>query len=449
MQPVLIIDDNQEFTKILSRELRRRGYAVQSAHSGQAGIALAAESPPRLIFLDLRLPDMAGIDVLNRVKAIVPEVDVVIVTAYPELSSAMAAIKGRVTDYLCKPFAFDELDGVLRTVFDGPRPTHAPTLSASMPGPRENSGGIEMVGVSAAIQELRALIGQFARSGVRAALITGESGTGKELAARLLHSEGPRRNGPFVEVNCSAVSEALFESEFFGHERGAFTGAIGARRGLAELADGGSLFLDEVAEMPPSSQAKLLRFLDSQGFLRVGGSRKIQVDVQIIAATNRDLQAMVEQGTFRRDLFFRLNVAPIAISPLRERPEDILPLATYWLWEANARYGKRVAGFTPEAEALLLSYPWPGNVRELRNLVERLVILCSAERIAHTGFPAEYFPAAALVQANSATLSDSLQELERAHIRRVLARTNGNKTRAAEILGISRQTLRAKLASAI
>jgi DNA-binding NtrC family response regulator len=256
-----------------------------------------------------------------------------------------------------------------------------------------------------------------------------------------------------VEVNCSAVSESLFESEFFGHEKGAFTGAVGARRGLAELADGGTLFLDEVADIPLSCQPKLLRFLEDQTFLRVGGGRKLKVDVRIVAATNRDLRAMVEQWTFRQDLYFRLNVVPIVIPPLRERREDIVPLAAYWLAEANARYGKGVAGFTPEAEALLESHQWPGNVRELRNLVERLVILCPGERIDHTQFPAEYSsgsPSPAPMVTSMAVASperphETLEELERAHIRSVLAHVDGNKTKAAEILGISRQTLRTKI----
>jgi len=445
MNGVLIIDDSHEFTEIISRELRRRGYEVQSAHSGEAGLRLAAAQAPRLILLDLHMPDMSGLEVLNRMKALSPDVAVVIVTGFPELSSALAAIKGKVIDYLCKPFPFDELDEVLRKVFQD-RPSGPGKKLELAPAP-ERVPQIEMVGASKATQQLRDLIGQLAASGVRAALITGESGTGKDLAARLFHAAGPRRHRPFVEVNCSAVSESLFESEFFGHEKGAFTGAVGARRGLAELADGGTLFLDEVADIPLSCQPKLLRFLEDQSFLRVGGGRKIRVDVQIIAATNRDLRAMVEQWGFRQDLYFRLNVVPVVIPPLRERREDILPLAAYWLAEANARYGKRVLGFTREAEGLLIAHDWPGNVRELRNLVERLVILCPGMRIDHTQVPAEYAgfpPAPATVEP--APSGETLRDLERAHIRSVLAKVDGNKTKAAEILGISRQTLRSKIA---
>jgi DNA-binding NtrC family response regulator len=442
MRSVLIVDDSREFTEMLKRELKRRGYDVLSAHSGESGLRIAIESPPQLVLLDLHLTDMSGLDVLTRLRETLPGVGVVIVTGYPELSSALAAIKGEVLDYLCKPFSFEELERVLRKVF--PEPASA--------GGRDGAAGepeIEMIGASAATQELRTLIRQLAASGVRAALITGESGTGKDLAARLFHASGPRRHGPFVEVNCSAISEGLFESEFFGHEKGAFTGAVGARRGLAEIADGGTLFLDEVGEIPLSCQPKLLRFLEDQTFLRVGGGRKIRADVQIVAATNRDLRSMVEGWTFRQDLYFRLNVVPIVLPPLRDRREDILPLARYWLREANARYGKQVRDFTPDAERLLLGADWPGNVRELRNLVERLVILSVGERIDAGRFPPEYQRAAATPAgpAAPAPTAQTLEELERAHIRSVLARVDGNKTKAAEILGISRQTLRTKLVS--
>jgi DNA-binding NtrC family response regulator len=413
---------------------------VRCAYSGQAGLRLAAEKAPRLVLLDLRLGEMSGLEVLDELRASVPGAAVVIVTAHPEFSSAQAAVRGRALDYLCKPFAFDELDPVLAKVF-GDVPAAPPGE-----GPGESGAGAEMIGISRATQEVRSLVRRLAASGVRAALFTGESGTGKDLAARLFHASSARRRGPFVEVNCSAITESLFESEFFGHERGAFTGAVTGRRGLAELADGGTLFLDEVAEIPLSSQPKLLRFLEDQTFYRVGGSRKIKVDVQIVAATNRDLRAMVEQWAFRSDLYFRLNVVPVVLPPLRERVEDILPLAAFWLAEANARYGKSVRGFTPEAEIALLTGAWPGNVRELRNLIERLVILGADGEIGLTQLPPEYRPAAGSAE-ETLTRVTSLEDMERAHIQRVLTRVEGNKTKAAEILGISRQTLRTKLES--
>jgi DNA-binding NtrC family response regulator len=437
---ILVIDDSREFADVLARELTRRGHVVRCAHSGEAGLRLAAHEPPQLVFLDLRLGDVSGLEVLEGLHTSAPNAEVVIVTAHPEFSTAQAAIRGRVLDYLCKPFPFSDLDPILGKVFPEGGGTLAEPLLGWPPA------GVEMIGSSRATQQVRALIRRLAESGVRAALITGESGTGKDLAARLFHAAGPRRTGPFIEVNCSAITESLFESEFFGHERGAFTGAVSARRGLAELADGGTLFLDEVAEIPLSSQPKLLRFLEDQSFFRVGGSRKVKVDVQIVAATNRELRGMVEQSAFRPDLYFRLNVVPIVLPPLRERVEDILPLAAFWLAEANAQYGRRIQGFVPDAEMALLTYPWPGNVRELRNLIERLVILCPGDCIDLSQFPSEYVPTPGSGE-DQLTRATTLEDLERAHIQRVLDRVDGNKTKAAEILGISRQTLRTKLES--
>ena len=455
---ILVIDDNRDLGNLLSQHLSSRGFTVATAATGAAGLALAADLDPRLILLDLRLPDMSGLDVLGRIRVLLPAAEVVIITGYPEFSSALAAIKGRVVDYLCKPFRLGALDGALTRVFGAAEigGTERPVREA-----RVGRAALRMVGTSDASLALRVLIRQLAVTGVRAILITGESGTGKDLAARLLHADGQRADGPFIAVNCSAVSETLFESEFFGHERGAFTGAIATRRGFVQMADSGTLFLDEVGEIPLSCQAKLLRFLDDQTLMRVGGGQSIQVDVQIVAATSRDLRAMVAQGAFRSDLFFRLNVAPIEITPLRERPQDILPLAAFCLDGANARYGKRVPGFTPEAERLLESSRWPGNVRELRNLVERLVILSMGAPIEARDLPAELFADAVVnalgshVAAMSAAgaaparsrreVTTSLSEANRAHILEVLARVNGNKTQAAKMLGISRQTLRSKL----
>jgi DNA-binding NtrC family response regulator len=440
MGSVLVVDDNRDFAEPLCDLVRSRGYIVQAATTGAAALALATAHAPRLVFLDLRLPDMPGLEVLNRLRQSRPDATVVIVTGYPELSSAVAAMRGRAVDYLCKPFGAADLDDVLRRTL-AMEPSRRPITR----GVRADSGAPEMIGDSPATASLRDLVARLGASGIPAALITGESGTGKDLVARMLHRAGPRADGPFVEVNCSAVTEALFESEFFGHERGAFTGAIGLKRGLVELADGGTLFLDEVGEVPLSCQAKLLRFLDDQSFLRVGGERKIKADVHVIAATNRDLRSMVEQWTFRSDLYFRLNVVPIELTPLRSRPEDILPLAHHYLARAAERYGKPVMEFSPEAKDRLLAYAWPGNVRELRNVVERLVILCPSDRIDVTELPRELQATDRPVAAPAAA-EGSLHEQERQHIRKVLARMNGNKTKAAEILGISRQTLRTKLA---
>ncbi|HYE91549.1 MAG TPA: sigma-54 dependent transcriptional regulator [Terriglobales bacterium] len=448
---ILIVDDNDEYRDTLCLQLMRRGYQARAARSGTEALARVRESAPGVVILDMRLDDMSGLDVLAEVRRLTPAPEVIIATAYPEVSSAVGAMRQKAVDYLCKPFSFDELETVLRRV--GTRregEAAVPALPAA-----EGPAPVRMVGDSAATTETRALIEQIATTGVRAALITGESGTGKDLAARLFHASSRRAHGPFIELNSSAITETLFESELFGHEKGAFTGAVRARRGLVELADGGTLFLDEVGDLPLPCQAKLLRFLEDQTFMRVGSERKMQVDVQIIAATNRDLRTMVEQWAFRADLYFRLNVVPIVMPPLRSRREDVAPLLRHWLDESNARYGKSVQGFAPEAEAALRAYPWPGNVRELRNLVERLVVLARGSRIQAADLPAEYLvvapppPPPPSREAEVAAAGDSLEDFERAHIRKVLARVDGNKTRAAAILGISRATLRIKLDAAV
>src|SRR5262249_25238370 len=304
----------------------RRGHTVHCAHTGQDGLALIERTAVDLIFLDLRLPDMDGTDVLEPARSLRPEAEVVIMTAYPHLCSALAAIRGRVVDYLCKPFTFDELTPVLqRALLNRSRHLQVGRAKEAGSAPRD----IEMVGVSEASKALRSMISQLAASGVRAAPVTGGSGTGKALAAGLLHVGGPPRHAPFVAGRCPAIPESLFESELCGHERGAFTGAIGARRGLAEMADGGTLFLDEIGEMPLACQAKLLRFLDDQSFLRVGGSKKIRVNTQIVAATNRDLKAMVADATFRGDLYYRLLLPPLPTppppSPRQRRPSSPAP----------------------------------------------------------------------------------------------------------------------------
>jgi transcriptional regulator with PAS, ATPase and Fis domain len=304
----------------------------------------------------------------------------------------------------------------------------------------------QLIGESDSTRRLREVIGQLARSEAHTILVHGESGTGKELVAKGLHYESARRNSPFMEVNCAAITETLFESELFGHEKGAFTDARATKKGLMELADRGTLFLDEVGEITLSSQAKLLRCLQERSFKRVGGTRDLKVDVRVIAATNRSLDDMVKEGTFREDLFYRLNVIPIAIPPLRERKEDILPLARHFLADANRTFHKLVKRFAPETEVLLLGYAWPGNVRELKNLVERLVILSTGESIDGHHMPPQ-FSRLSEGRPTEETPSEArtLAAIEKAYILKVMQQSNGNKSEAAKILGITRQTLRKKL----
>jgi transcriptional regulator with PAS, ATPase and Fis domain len=307
----------------------------------------------------------------------------------------------------------------------------------------------QIIGESASTRRLREVITQLAQSEAHTILVQGESGTGKELVARGLHYESARRNRPFMEVNCAAITETLFESELFGHEKGAFTDAKATKKGLMELADGGTLFLDEVGEIPVASQAKLLRSLQERTFKRVGGTRDIRVDVRVIAATNRSLDTMVKEGKFREDLFYRLNVIPLTIPPLRDRKEDILPLARHFLADANSTFHKAVKRLAPDTEALMLAYNWPGNVRELKNLIERLVILSTSDTIEPDQLPLQFAGAGDGPLTEEVSREPrTLEAVERAYIQKVLRQVNGNKSEAAKILGITRQTLRKKLTEA-
>jgi transcriptional regulator with PAS, ATPase and Fis domain len=313
----------------------------------------------------------------------------------------------------------------------------------------ERHQAIQLVGESRSSRRLRQIIKQVAASEAQTVLIYGESGTGKELVARGLHYEAPRREHPLIEVNCAGISETLFESELFGHERGAFTDAKTAKKGLIEMAHRGTLFLDEISEMALSLQAKFLRFLEERRFRRVGGTHEGTVDVRVVAATNRDLKESVREGRFRKDLFYRLNLIFIHVPPLRERRDDILPLSQHFLRTANRTFNKAIRGFSPEAERLLVEYGWPGNARELRNVVERIAILESDDLILPEHLPPEIQGDQAPRSINpfdvGALFPTPLAEVERAYISAALERVGGNKTKAAEILGITRQTLRAKL----
>jgi DNA-binding NtrC family response regulator len=354
-------------------------------------------------------------------------------------------MKHGATDYLEKPFEpLDKLRMAVSRVLDEVKARGEIRRLHQIQA--QQYGADRIVGDSEATRRLRQMIRQLAQSEAQTILILGESGTGKELVAKGLHYEGPRRDFPFMEVNCAAITETLFESELFGHEKGSFTDAKATKKGLMEMADKGTLFLDEVSEMAPGSQAKLLRSLQERVVRRVGGTRDIKVDVRIIAATNRPLENLVRDGKFREDLFYRLNVIPINIPSLRNRREDIIPLARHFLVELNATFHKAVKGFTPETEALLVAHSWPGNVRELRNLVERLVILATSDLIEPGDLPPPFgVPSDGPVAVQMPGMTGTLADVERAYILQAVQRAKGNKSLAAKMLGISRQTLRKKL----
>jgi DNA-binding NtrC family response regulator len=450
MNSVLVIDDERNIRTLVARVLGQENIEVHPAATGKEGLEMADEVDPDVALVDLRLPDIDGIQVLRELRTRRPETAVIMITAYGHIESVVMAMKNGATDYLEKPF--QHLEKLRISVARALEEVKARREISRLQGMQEGRyKTTQIIGESGGTRRLREIISQLARSEAHTILVQGESGTGKELVARGLHFESARRSAPFMEVNCAAITETLFESELFGHEKGAFTDAKATKKGLMELADGGTLFLDEVGEIPLASQAKLLRCLQERTFKRVGGTRDIKVDVRIVAATNRSLETMVKDGGFREDLFYRLNVIPITIPPLRERREDILPLARHFLTEANTTFHKAVGRFGPETETLLLAYPWPGNVRELKNLVERLVILSTGDTIEAGELPNQFsgsasegvFPADVTPREPR-----TLAAVELAYIQHVLRQVNNNKSEAAKILGITRQTLRKKLAEA-
>ena len=445
MDNVLVVDDERNIRALVARVLGQDQVEVQGAATGKEGLQMADEVSPDLVLLDLRLPDMDGMDVLRALRTRYPEVAVIIITGFGQIQSAVEAIKVGATDYLEKPFEHvEKLKLAVGRALDEVR---AKREIRRLHGLQEKQYGVDqIIGDSEPTRSLRDLIRKVARSEAQTILILGDSGTGKELVARGLHYESTRRDFPFMEVNCAAITETLFESELFGHEKGAFTDAKSAKKGLMELADRGTLFLDEVSEMSLNSQAKFLRVLQERVFRRVGGTRDIKVDLRVITASNRPLELRVKEGLFREDLFYRLNVIPIHIPPLRERRDDVMPLARHFLTESNVRSHKSIKGFTPETERLMLTYPWPGNVRELRNLIERLVILGASDNIEPQHLPLQFATQAVeLPRQEGPQEFRTLAEVERAYINQVMQRVEANKSRAAKVLGISRQTLRKKL----
>ena len=446
MDNILVVDDERNIRTLCSRVLAGEQIEVHGVGTGKEGLQTADDVSPDLVLLDLRLPDMDGIEVLRALKVRHPETAVIIITGFGQIQSAVEAMKAGATDYLEKPF--EHLDKLKLAVARSLEEVRARREIQRLHRLQEKEYRVDqLIGDSEGTRRLRELIGKLARSEAATILIHGESGTGKELVARGLHYESSRRDSPFMEVNCAAITETLFKSDLFGHEKGAFTDAKAAKKGLMELADRGTLFLDEVSEMSLNSQAKFLRVLQERVLRRVGGTRDIKVDLRIIAATNRPLETRVKEGQFREDLFYRLNVIPIHIPPLRERRDDIMPLARHFVVDANTRFHKSIKGFTPEAERLMAGYQWPGNVRELRNLIERLVILGSAELIEPQHLPVQFATQVRqhVVTESSTDEPRTLAEVERAYIAQIMQRVESNKSKAAKILGISRQTLRKKL----
>jgi two-component system, NtrC family, response regulator AtoC len=437
---LLIVDDEDLVRWSLRERFSRDGYTVVEA--GTAGDAVEQAPGADLVLLDYKLPDGDGLTVLRRIKDLAPDTPVILITAFSTVENAVDAMRHGAYDYLHKPFDLDEVvlcvekaleTSRLRSEVRALRSTQAKTYSFDT-----------IIGQSAAMMAVKALLARVASSPASTVLLTGETGTGKDLAAKAIHYNSDRSARPFVNITCSALPEQLLESELFGHERGAFTDARQQKRGLFETADGGTVFLDEIGEMTPGLQAKLLRFLEERTFKRVGGLTDIRVDVRVVAATHRDLEQAVKAGTFREDLFYRLQVMPIVLPSLRARRGDVALLATWYVERYNQEFRKRVRGLTPDAIVVLEQYGWPGNVRELRNAIERAMLLVEQEWLT----PADF---AALSRAASATTfklpTDGiiLEDVERDLLLQALDRAEWNQTHAGRLLGINRDQVRYRI----
>ena len=442
---ILVVDDDKNTRDGLQRALQRH-YSVRTAENADAALAALAATPPVDVMLsDLRMPGTDGLGLLRRVNAQHPQTICILLTAYGSVETAVEAMKQGAYDFLTKPINLDHLDMlVARAIRSRDLEKKVETLETQL---NEKFGMENITGESEAMRQVFEIIQQTAPTQA-AVLIQGPSGTGKELVAQAIHRLSTRAKGPFVAVHCAALSATLLESELFGHEKGAFTGAAVQRKGRFEMADGGTLFLDEISEIDPSIQVKLLRVLEEHTFERVGGEETLEVDIRVIAATNRNLRDYVDQGKFREDLFFRLNVVDIVLPPLCERSGDIPLLADRFLKEYCEKNGKRIEGITPDAVSLLTAYDWPGNVRELRNTIEKMVVLSRADRLSARDVPANIRDAVkgkGFSHRAPVLMSGSLADTERRKIMAVLEKNGGNRTRAAIELGISRRTLHRKL----
>jgi DNA-binding NtrC family response regulator len=444
---ILVVEDEKLLRWSLRERLEREGYEVYEADTGREGLRLSEDPGMDLLILDHRLPDMTGLDVLRRVMESHADVPVILVTAYSTLETAVEAIKLGAYDYLNKPFNQDELAVRITKALEASRMQRE--LRAWRGRQKERYGPSAILGKSAAMEKACHLIDKVGRSAATTVLITGESGTGKDLVAKAIHYASDRAARPFMNITCTALPETLLESELMGHEQGSFTDAKSSKQGLFELADGGTIFLDEIGDMGVALQSKLLRFLQEKTFRRVGGIKDIKVDVRVIAATNRDLDKAVAEGRFREDLYYRLKVIPIHLPPLRARAEDIPILAGHFINLFNREFKKSTRGLTDEAVRRLVAYSWPGNVRELRNVIERAMILENKEYLGVEDLPAEILEGARHAAEDCPfQLPNSgyaLESIEREMVRQALEHTHGNQTRAARLLDISRDALRYKM----
>jgi DNA-binding NtrC family response regulator len=463
-EKVLIVDDEPGVRWSLRQKCEELGYHTLEAETGAAALKIARQEAPDLVLLDVRLPDISGMQVLEQLRQTGDARAVIMITGDPRLEDVKLALKLGAYDFIGKPVNFDEFAVAMRNALEA---TRLRTEVESLRGEVRQTGYHEVIGVSARMTELMSFVGKVAASEATTILVQGESGTGKDLIAKAIHYQSRRQDKPFVAINCSAIPETLMEAELFGHERGAFTDAKALKKGLFEVADGGTLFLDEIGELSPLLQAKLLRVLEDQVIRRVGGVRDLQVEVRVIAASNRDLERAVREGKFRQDLYYRLAIISVFLPPLREHKEDILPLVEFFIDRYNRSFKKAVRGISEETRKLLLRHDWPGNARELKNAIERAMILEETDCLRPDYLPfAVGRPAVGLTAfevtsgtAGSVTLPNgrglpslsipeggtSLEEVERTLVEMALQQADGNQTQAARLLDISRDALRYKL----
>ena len=450
MKPsILIVDDDDVMRETLSDVLKKADYEVHSVGSGGETLSVLKKNVVDLILLDMKLPDVDGLELLRKIKEFDTEILVIIMTAYSDIQNAVSAMKSGAYHYINKPFDLEELRLLIEKGLETKSLINeVRRLRRQHKGENQKS---EIYGNSPQIQYVKELIGMISKTNKTSVLIQGESGTGKELAANAIHFNSKRALKPLMKINCSAIPDSLLESELFGYEKGAFTDAKMTKKGLFELADGGTVFLDEIGDMKPFLQSKILRVIENQSFIRVGGEREIKVDVRIIAATNRDLETLVKEGFFRKDLYYRLKVMVIEMPSLRERDEDILLLSNLFIEEINREYGKNINGLTEDAKKIMLQYSWPGNVRELKNVIERAMILADQTHITPKQLPFElrqtenYLSKPTDITPFEVSEVMPLETMEKIYLANVLKKFDKNKSKASKILGISRATLRAKI----
>jgi len=446
---ILIVDDEKTIRWSLSEALQESGYDVVEAETAERGTKMFRSKQPDLVLLDMKLPDGAGLDVLKIIRGEDGSIPVIMMTAYGEVETAVESMKCGAYDFILKPYALEKLRITIANALENQR------LRSEVSYTRSRSTGKtgfdQFIGQSPAMMEIFDKIRKIGKSRANTILITGESGSGKELVARAIHASSYDEPRPFMEINCASVPETLLESELFGHEKGAFTDAKMRKKGLVELAEGGTLFLDEIGEMGITLQSRLLRVLENKTFRRVGGVKELSINTRIVSATNRDLQEAIDEKAFRKDLYYRLKVIPLHIPPLRDRKEDIPLIVNHFIDRFNRELGKRVKPAARELLEWLMRYEWPGNVRELKNVIERSMLLDAEEELLVEYLPPEIRGKGDVVPTvRSASVLESfmpvtLREVERGQIERTLTQTKGNKSRAATILGISRQTLREKI----